>query len=303
MDQGEVAQYIPELKIADPNRFGICVVTPRGQSFEVGDATHLFTLQSISKLIVYGLALEDYGREYVNSKVGVEPTGCAFNALTLDEQTNRPYNPMVNAGAIATTDLINGKDPEDRLNRILETLSRYTGRSHTIDQAVFESERSTGDRNRALAFLMRNFNMVSSQVEATLDIYFQQCSILVCARDLAWIGATLANGGVHPLTQERAIRQAYVQDVLSVMMTCGMYDASGQWAYRVGLPAKSGVAGGICAAAPNRLGIGTFSAPLDPKGNSVRGVQVCEALSRDFGLHLFNASNPPLDFEAQILAD
>jgi glutaminase len=287
---GTVADYIPELALADPNWFGICVVTKAGQVFEVGDCDQLFTIQSISKAFVYGLALEDHGRDYVNSKVSVEPTGEAFNAIVLDEVTNRPYNPMVNAGAIATADLIKGDSATERLKRMLAMFKRYTGRDVDVNVPVFLSEKSTGFRNRAIAYLMLNFGMVTDRVDETLDLYFQQCSIMVNAKDLAMMAATLANGGVNPVTGERALDEHYVQDVISVMLTCGMYDYSGEWVYRVGLPAKSGVGGGITALAPGKLGIGTFSPPLDAKGNSYRGIQVCSDLSRDFGLHLFNVA-------------
>ncbi|GAB4430695.1 MAG: glutaminase A [Cyanobacteria bacterium J069] len=296
LDSGKIADYIPELALAKPEWFGICVVTADGRMFDVGECDQVFTIQSISKAFVYGLALEDHGREYVNSKVSVEPTGEAFNAIVLDEKTNRPYNPMVNAGAIATTDLIKGNSPTDRLKRILDMFLRYTGRREIdINVPVFLSEKATGHRNRAIAYLMLNFGMVTDRIDETLDLYFQQCSILVNARDLAMMGATLANGGVNPVTGERAIDEHYVQDVISVMLTCGMYDYSGEWAYRVGVPAKSGVGGGITAVAPGKLGIGTFSPLLDAKGNSLRGIKVCEDLSRDFGLHLFNVAKAEHD--------
>jgi glutaminase len=297
IDRGTVANYIPELALANPNWFGICTVTVDGQVFEVGDCDKPFTIQSISKAFVYGLALEDHGREYVNSKVSVEPTGEAFNAIVLDEKTNRPYNPMVNAGAIATTDLIKGNGSTERLKRILDMFRRYTGREVDINFPVFLSEKATGNRNRAIAYLMLNFGMVTDKIDETLDLYFQQCSILVNGRDLAMMAATLANGGVNPITGERAIDERYVQDVISVMLTCGMYDYSGEWTYRVGMPAKSGVGGGITAVVPGKLGIGTFSPPLDEKGNSVRGIKVCEDLSRDFGLHLFNVAKPERDLK------
>ncbi|MGC9526509.1 MAG: glutaminase A [Limnospira sp.] len=292
IDEGAVADYIPELALAKPEWFGICVATAAGQVFEVGNCDQLFTIQSISKAFVFGLALEDHGREYVNSKVSVEPTGEAFNSIVLDEETNRPYNPMVNAGAIATADLIKGQNGTDRLKRVLEMFRRYTGREHDINVPVFLSEKATGYRNRAMAYLMLNFGMVGDKIDETLDLYFQQCSIMVNARDLAMLSATLANGGVNPVTKERAIDEHYVQDVISVMLTCGMYDGSGEWAYRVGMPAKSGVGGGITAVAPKMLGVGTFSPLLDAKGNSFRGIKVCEDLSRDFGLHLFNFAEP-----------
>ena len=292
LNDGKVANYIPELELMSPELFGICVVTAEGQVFEVGDCDQMFTVQSISKAFVFGLALEDHGRDYVNSKVSVEPSGDAFNSIVLDEKTNRPYNPMVNAGAIATADLIKGKTGTERLKRLLAMFKRYTGRDHDIHFPVFLSEKATGFRNRAMAYLMLNFGMVSEKIDDTLDLYFQQCSILVNAKDLAMMSATLANGGINPVTKERAIDEQYVQDVISVMLTCGMYDASGEWAYRVGMPAKSGVGGGITALVPGKLGIGTFSPLLDGKGNSLRGIKVCEALSKDFGLHLFNVAKP-----------
>lgn len=292
LNEGAIADYIPELTHANPEWFGICVVTRDGQVFEAGDCDQLFSIQSISKAFVFGLALEDHGRAYVNSKVSVEPTGEAFNSIVLDEATNRPYNPMVNAGAIATTDLIKGYSSTERLKRLLDMFQRYTGRPHDIHVPIFLSEKATGYRNQAMAYLMRNFGMVSDNIDQTLDLYFQQCSMLVNARDLAMLSATLANGGKNPVTQEQALDERYVQDVISVMLTCGMYDGSGEWAYRVGIPAKSGVGGGITAVVPGQLGIGTFSPLVDAKGNSLRGIKVCEDLSRDFGLHLFNVAQP-----------
>ena len=301
LEEGSIPDYIPELALAKKEQFGICVATREGNVFEVGDCKTLFTIQSISKAFVYGLALEDHGREYVSAKVSVEPTGEAFNAIVLDEKTNRPYNPMVNAGAIATADLIKGENGTERIKRVLAMFQRYTGRELDINMPVFLSEKATGHRNRAMAYLMLNFGMVSQKVDETLDLYFQQCSILVNAKDLAMLSATLANGGINPVTQERALDERYVQDVISVMLTCGMYDASGEWCYRVGMPAKSGVGGGITAVVPRRLGIGTFSALLDTKGNSVRGVKVCEQLSKDFGLHLFNCAPAERDLDQWIV--
>lgn len=297
---GAVADYIPELALANPDWFGISVITTDGQEFEVGDCDKLFTIQSISKAFVYGLALEDYGRDYVNSKVSVEPTGEAFNAIVLDEATNRPYNPMVNAGAIAITDLVKGNSPTERLKRVLEMFRRYTGRELNINVPVFLSEKATGNRNRAISYLMLNFGMVTDRIEETLDLYCQQCSIMVNAHDLGMMAATLANHGVNPITGERAIDEHYIQDVISVMLTCGMYDSSGEWAYRVGIPAKSGVGGGITAVVPEKLGIGTFSPPLDAKGHSIRGLKVCQDLAKDFGLHIFNCAKPKHDLQEWI---
>jgi glutaminase len=284
---GKVADYIPELAKADPEWFGISLVTAQGQSFDVGDASVNFSIQSASKPLVFGLALEDQGLDRVLSRVGVEPTGEAFNAIFLDEVSNRPFNPMVNAGAIATADLVNGVDYPERVSRLLDMFGRYVGHEVFVDNKVFMSERVTGHRNRAIAHLMRNFGMIGDRFEESLELYFQQCSILVSCHDLAMIGATLANGGVNPVTGVRGIQSEYVKYLLSVMLSCGMYDYAGEWAFRVGLPAKSGVAGGIVAVVPGKLGIGVFSPRLDAKGNSVRGVRVCAELSRLFGLHAF----------------
>lgn len=289
LTDGRVADYIPELAKADPKSFGISVVTVDGRCFDLGDTTTKFSMQSISKPFLFGMALQDHGREGVTKRVGVEPTGEAFNAIVLEEGTGRPFNPMVNAGAIATADLIEGVDFPDRIRRMLEALSCFAGEKLFVDNSIFMSERATGHRNRAMAHLMMNSNMITQPIEETLEMYFQQCSVLVTAHHLAVMAATLANGGVNPITQERAIASEYVKDILSVMLTCGMYDYSGEWAYRVGIPAKSGVGGGVLAVVPGQAGIAIFSPPLDAKGNSVRGIKVCEELAERYGLHVFSA--------------
>ena len=291
LDDGRVASYIPELAKADPNWFGVSVAAIDGQVFEVGDVQQKFTIQSISKVFAYGLALEDHGREKLFEKVGVEPTGDPFNSLIrLDEDSKRPFNPMINAGAIATSSLINGTDPTDKLNRLLAMFERYLGHEVFIDMATFISERSTGHRNRAMAHLMLNFGMIDHNIDAALDLYFQQCAVMVTCHDLAMMAATLANQGKHPLTQQQAVNPDYVRDILSVMYTCGMYNRAGEWAYRVGIPAKSGVSGGIIAVVPGKAGIAAFSPPIDANGNSVRSVCVFEELSQKYGLHLFDLS-------------
>jgi glutaminase len=300
LQEGKVADYIPELAKMNPNCFGICVATVDGQLYEVGDFEQLFTIQSISKVFVQGLALEDHGRDYLLTRVGVEPTGDAFNAIVLDEQSKRPYNPMVNAGAIATSSLIKGSDPTEKLNRLLDMFRRYVGHDIFIDVSTYVSERGTGDRNRAMAYLMHHFRMIDVEVEEALDLYFQQCSLMINCRDLAVMAATLANQGVNPITGERAVAACYIRDILSVMYTCGMYNFAGEWAYRVGLPAKSGVSGGIIAVVPDQIGIAVFSPLLDARGNSVRGVKVCEELSERFGLHLFDSSRGCRNFLGMI---
>jgi len=287
---GDVATYIPELAKADPNAFAIAVTTLDGASFAVGDADLPFTIQSVSKPFLYGLALEEYGRETVLKHVGVEPTGDAFNATVMDEQNNRPFNPMVNAGAIAVTALVKGKDYATRRQSVVDLLSRYAGRQLMIDEVVFRSERKTGARNRVIAAIMRRARMISGNPEPILDLYFSQCSVLVTARDLAAMAATLANGGVNPLTGERALAEEYVHDVLTVMNSCGMYNYAGQWSYEVGIPAKSGVSGSIAAVIPGQIGLASFSPPLDKFGNSVRAIAACKRVAADFGLHVFRAA-------------
>jgi glutaminase len=286
---GQVATYIPELGRADPNWFGICLATMDGHVYEIGDAQQRFTIQSISKPFVYGLALEDRGKPEVLKRIGVEPTGDAFNQISLEPDTGRPRNPMINAGAIAAAALVAGYSIDDRWNRILALFSLYTGRDMALNEAVYRSERDTGHRNRAISHMLRNAGILTDDPEPDLDLYFRQCSIDVTARDLAIMAATLAAGGLNPVTRERALAAEYVDEVLSVMATCGMYDYAGEWFYRVGFPAKSGVSGGVLAVLPGQFGVGVFSPPLDARGNSVRGVAVCTALSDDLELHSLRA--------------
>lgn len=289
---GKVADYIPELSHADPDWFGICIATRDGFVYEVGDSRQPFTLQSISKPLTYGLVLEENGEDTVLAKIGVEPSGEAFNAISLRPQTGAPLNPLINAGAIAACGLIQGDTAEAKIARVLGAFSRYAGRALDIDERVYNSESATGHRNRAIGWMLRNFAILGNEPSPTLETYFRQCSIRVTCRDLALMGATLANGGVNPVSGVRALAEEYVDNVLSVMATCGMYDYSGEWLYRTGLPAKSGVGGGILAVQPGRLGIGVFSPRLDPQGNSVRGIAVCRALAAELGLHLFDAAQP-----------
>jgi glutaminase len=300
---GVPAGYIPELAAADPNWLGIAVVTAAGQVAQVGDADRQFTIQSISKPFVYGLALEELGRDAVLAQVGVEPSGDPFNSITFDERHHRPHNPLVNAGAIATTALIGGAGPSEKARRLMAMFRRYAGRDLAVDVTVFNSERETGDRNRAIAYLMKSLQMIDADVFNALDLYFEQCSLLVTCRDLATMAATLANDGVNPLTGERALADEFVSDVLSVMFSCGLYDASGTWAFDVGLPAKSGVGGGMLAVVPGLAGIGVFSPPLDENGNSVRGIAVCRHLAREFGLHAFATQRQRARFQTALAGD
>jgi glutaminase len=288
---GEVATYIPELAKANPDWFSICLVTTGGHVYEVGDSRQPFTIQSISKPFVYGLALEDNSRAEVLKKIGVEPTGDAFNAISLEPGTGRPRNPMINAGAIAAAGLIAGSTPKTRLQRMLDMFSLYAGEELVIDQAVYRSESDTGHRNRAIGHMLRNFDILTEPPDPVVDLYFKQCSVSVTCRGLAVMAATLANHGLNPITGRRALRGEYVESVLSVMGSCGMYDYAGEWLYRMGMPAKSGVTGGVIAVLPGQLGIGVFSPKLDTHGNSVRGLHACEDLSRFFDLHLLNPAH------------
>lgn len=288
LTDGDVATYIPELAKSPPDDFGVSLVTSSGRVFETGDSDRPFTIQSISKPLTYGLILDDLGEAEVRGRIGVEPTGEAFNSIVMDEVHNRPFNPMVNAGAIAITSLVKGNGHDERQARILDMLSRFAGRALEIDRAVFQSEQSSGNRNRAIGYLQLSSGMIEEPLLEHLDLYFEQCSVLATARDLALMGATLANNGVNPTTGERAIAAEHVKSVLSIMASCGMYDFSGEWVYRVGLPAKSGVGGGIMAVLPGQFGFGVFSPLLDKHGNSHRGIEVCKELSRRFHLHVYD---------------
>lgn len=289
---GEPASYIPELANVDPDRFAIASVTVEGRTTLRGHQDDLFTIQSISKLLLYGLVLETHGRDAVLRRVGVAPTGDPFNAIELLDSERRAPNPMVNSGAIAITDLVSGNGLEERVDVVLSLFERYLGRRPDVDRAVCASEHSTGHRNRAIGYLLLDQGIIDDRVEETLDLYFLQCSILVTAADLALIGATIANSGVHPLTGERVVGTKVARDMLTVSLTCGMYDYAGEWAYTVGIPAKSGVAGGLVGMIPGVGGLAVYSPRVDEYGNSVRGVRVFEELSRQFDLHVFDPQGP-----------
>jgi glutaminase len=296
---GAVADYIPELGKADPDHFGISLATLDGHVYEVGDTRIPFTIQSMSKPFVFALALGTLGAARVESAIGVEPSGDPFNSIRLNAD-NHPFNPMVNAGAIACSGLIHEAKGDDAFEYIRQALGRFAGRELDVDEAVFASESATGDRNRAIGYLLRTSAVVKDDVGAVLAVYFRQCSILVTARDIAVMAATLANRGVNPVTGEQVMTPYAISRTLSVMTSSGMYDYAGEWIYRVGIPAKSGVGGGILAALPARLGLGSYSPRLDKHGNSVRGIKVCEALSRHYDLHMLNRSD---DARNSIIAD
>lgn len=299
--RGEVATYIPELATVPADQFGLAVASVKGRLWQQGDATAEFTIQSVSKAFGYCLALELCGREVVKQHVGVEPSGDAFNAIVFDPHTNRPYNPMVNAGAITVSALIQQSQGAAALDLLLDRLSRAAGRPLGIAESVYRSEAATGHRNRAIAHLLVNAGAAAEPVEPALDLYFRQCAILVSATDLACMGATLANLGENPFTGDQVFDTAAVRDTLSVMFTCGMYDSSGHWALDVGIPAKSGVGGGMVGVVNRQLGIGSFSPRLDGNGHSVRGLDAFRRLSDEFGLHAFEFSNPGSEFARGLL--
>jgi len=293
--EGDVATYIPELAKANPDHFGVAVVGVDGNVYEAGETSAEFTIQSISKAFVFGLAVETHGRDAVLKRVGVEPSGDAFNSLEL-RSSRKPFNPMINAGAITDTGMVMGASVKERMNKILRLLSDAAGRELCVDESVYRSEKETGHRNRAIGHLLKNVDLIDGEVDEVLDLYFQQCSVLLNARDLAVMGATLANLGTNPLTGKEVLSFDSVRDVLSVMFTCGMYDFAGEWAFRVGIPAKSGVGGGILAVINRQLGIGTYSPRLDSMGNSVRGIRLCTDLAEEMGLHVFNFTNAGSSF-------
>lgn len=290
---GALADYIPELAMVEPDGFGASLVSVHGGVHSAGDASREFTIQSVSKPFVYALAVSELGMEEVARFVGFEPSGEPFNAISLDAITGRPANPLINAGAIVTAALIPGETVADRFELVRSFMSACAGRDLTVDEDVYASESATGDRNRALAHLARASGVLGQPVDEATEVYFRQCSVRVHAEDIAVMAATLANGGVNPVTDDRVVAESVATVTLSIMATCGMYDRSGEWMARVGLPSKSGVGGGIVAVQPAQFGIGVYSPRLDSVGNSVRGSRVLESLSHDFDLHVFDHPDEP----------
>lgn len=288
---GAVATYIPELAQAEPDAFGLAIATVGGRIHTAGEVETPFTLQSVSKAFAFCLALELAGRDKVLSRVGVEPSGDAFNAIVFDPVTSRPFNPMVNAGAITIAGMLDEIAGDRAFDLILDRFSQAAGRKLSLDEAVYRSEAETGHRNRGIAHLLRASGALTGRTEEAVDLYFRQCSISATATDLARMGATLANMGENPSTGRAAFDLGAVRNTLAVMFTCGMYDYAGHWAYDVGIPAKSGVSGGIVGIVNRQLGIASYSPRLDAKGNSVRGIASFGMLSDELGLHAFDCTN------------
>ncbi|MGL4989785.1 MAG: glutaminase A [Sarcina sp.] len=287
---GKVATYIPELAKANKEELGVCIVTLNGDIYKAGMSDKKFTIQSISKVISLMLAILDNGKDFVFEKVGVEPTGDSFNSIVNLEIKNKDklYNPMVNSGAIVTTSLIDGNNKEEKINRILEFTKKVTGNSDiTINENVYKSEFETGDRNRALGYFLKNSGFLEGNVDEILDIYFKQCSIEVTTEDLARFAAMLSNDGILPWNNEKVISRDVCRIIKTIMVTCGMYDDSGKFAVHIGIPAKSGVGGGIMACVPHRMGIGVYGPSLDEKGNSIGGKNILHDLSEELDLSIF----------------
>lgn len=289
LGQGHVADYIPELAKKELHQLAVCITDLSGKFYSAGDSQNRFTLQSIAKVILLATALSDVGFDEVFSRVGMEPTGDPFNSIIrLESVTSKPLNPMINAGAIAVTSCITGKNAEERFQHILSVSRQLLGNPElTYDQSVFKSESRTGDRNRALAYMMHSTHIFGGEVDEHLEVYFKACSLLTNCEEISYLGAVLAGNGKCPNSKKVLIDPFYVKVIRSLMTTCGMYDASGEFALRIGIPAKSGVGGGIMTAVPGRMGIGVFSPGLDPKGNSLCGIKALEYLSSALDLSLF----------------
>jgi glutaminase len=291
VEEGKNADYIPALAEVDPNLFGISLVTTDGQVFSEGDVESLFSIQSISKVFTLALVLQESGEQAVEDNVGVDATGQVFNSIDAIEQYKGfEQNPFVNAGAITTAGMVIGKTDKEKWDKILGIHRAFAGRQLEVNQPVYESESATNQRNQAIAALMAAYGHIKDDPKMVTDVYTRQCSINVNAKDLAVMAATLANGGKNPITGKTVIDAKHISKILAVMATAGLYDDSGIWLYNVGLPAKSGVGGGIIAVAPGKFGIAAFSPPLDPAGNSVRSQRAIEMISTELKANPYLAS-------------
>jgi glutaminase len=291
VSDGSVADYIPALARVPPDLFGACIVSADGRMADVGDTGHRFSIQSVSKPFVFALVCDAIGPEAARRKLGVNSTGLPFNSvMAIELNTDRTMNPMVNAGAIATTSLVPGSTVADKWRYLHDGLSRFAGRHLELDAEVYESETATNLRNQGIAHLLDSYERLYSDPDEATDVYTRQCSLAVCAEDLAVMGATLADGGVNPRTGERVVHAVVCTRVLAVMATAGLYERSGEWLYDIGLPGKSGVSGGIVTVSPGKGGLGTFSPRLDAAGNSVRGKLLTTQLSERLGLNIFTSA-------------
>jgi glutaminase len=291
LQEGANADYIPALAKVDANIYGIALVTPDGKVYTAGDVTSEVSIQSISKVFTMALVMDEKGPESIFNNMGVDATGQVFNSIVAIEQyKGEQMNPLVNAGAITATSMVAGGSREEIWNKILNYYNDFAGRKLSVNQEVFESEAATNQRNQAIAELMYAYGRIKDKPDQATDIYTEQCSVNVNARDLAIMAATLANGGLNPVTAKQVMRSENVPEVLAVMATAGLYDDSGQWLYQTGLPGKSGVGGGIIAVSPGRFGIAVISPPLDPAGNSVRAQKAIADISNALGGNPYDVS-------------
>ena len=284
---GQNSQVYPALARIPSNLFGVCVVGTRGRVYAAGDTDYEFSIMSVSKPFVFALVCETIGPEEARAKLGANATGLAFNSLAAIEHGGGRTNPMVNAGAIATTSLASGTTADEKWQFIHVGLSRFAGRKLPLNEEVYASASDTNFRNRSIARLLQSFNRIYCDAKQATDLYTRQCSLNVSARDLAVMGATLADGGVNPITKKRVVDPAVCHYALAVMITAGLYETSGDWLYDIGLPGKSGIGGGIVAVSPGKGGFGTFAPPLDAAGNSVKGQLAAKFLSQRLGMDLF----------------
>ncbi len=292
--EGTNSQVYPALARVPADLFGVCVAATHGEVYGVGDVDAGFTIMSVAKPFVFALVCESAGVEEARERIGVNATGLPFNSVAAVEQSpDGRTNPMVNAGAIATTSLIPGRTAAERWERLREGLSRFAGRELALDDEVFESASQTNHRNREIARVLDGFGRIEGGAETAVELYTRQSCLSVTARDLAVMGATLADGGVNPVTRERVVAAETCRCTLAVMTTAGLYETSGDWLYEIGLPGKSGIGGGIVTVAPGKGGLGTYAPPLDAAGNSVRGQLAARFLSRRLGLDIFLSEPAP----------
>jgi glutaminase len=289
---GKPASYIPELAKVDSALFSLSITTTGGVTMSSGDRDARFSLQSISKVICLAFALEKLGEDFVFSKVGMEPCAEAFNSIMkLEMASPTPLNPFINSGAIALVAMLGDKFGQSMPDILIEFMSHMAGKAagetFHVNERIYRSESATADRNRALVYFMRSTGVITSGAEEALDPYFKMCSIEANTEELSVIGSTIANGGVNPRTGEHVISLRTAQTLIGLMTTCGLYNESGEFAVKVGIPAKSGVCGGILAAVPGRMGMSAFSPPLDTRGNSVAGMKALELLSKEMNLRGF----------------
>ena len=286
--RGKNYQGIPALARVDQHLFGVAIVTVKGEIYVAGDSDHMFTIQSISKPFTLALAMQDQGEEAIVDKIGVEPTGLPFNSAITVELNKSAGNPLVNAGAMAAVSLVKATSAAERWERIARISDTFAGAKLPLNPEVYQSEAETNQHNRGIAELLFSYERLYADPLETTDVYTRQCSVGVTTTQLATMGATLANRGVNPVTGDRAVDAKYVPKILAVMMMAGLYDGAGSWAWRTGLPAKTGVGGGIVAVVPGKFAIAAFSPPLDEFGNSVRGVQAIQYISEKLGVNLFD---------------